>query len=279
MAASLPDSMGIDSKMCSPDFYQNVIVMRHGERMDNFEPLWASTATRPWDPPLFRDGWVRALETGRTLRKTLGFPINRVFVSPFLRCVQTASQVVTALCAVRDDTSTLSSHAMPIDPSKVKVSVEYGLCEMMNSTGIRPGVAPKDGNFSMDISKCEALLPAGTVDDKAERLYQELPKWEEPILSTRARYEQVFKDLADKYPTENLLLITHGEGVQVALSAFEKDAQVTKIEYCAYVKLRRPVFQRDHSFTAGEFNVLNISGQSGITYSLPNSSTTHIDEV
>ncbi|XP_028775935.1 uncharacterized protein LOC114732764 [Neltuma alba] len=136
--------------------------------------LQALHCNRPWDPPLFRDGWVRALETGRTLRKTLGFPINRVFVSPFLRCVQTASEVVTALCAVRDDTSTLSSHAMPIDPSKVKVSVEYGLCEMMNSTGIRPGVAPKDGNFSMDISKCEALLPAGTVDDKAERLYQEV---------------------------------------------------------------------------------------------------------
>ncbi|KAK4267855.1 hypothetical protein QN277_024583 [Acacia crassicarpa] len=269
----------MDSKMHSPDFYQNVVVMRHGDRMDNFEPLWASTATRPWDPPLFRDGWVRSLQTGRTLQRNLGFPIHRVFASPFLRCVQTASEVVTALCAVHDDPNALSSDSILIDPSKVKVSIEYGLCEMMNSTAIRPRVAPKDGDFSMDISKCEALLPAGTVDVKAEKLYKELPKWEETILSTRARYEKVFKGLADKYPTENLLLITHGEGVQVALSAFEKDVQVAKIEYCAHVKLRRPVFKKDQSFTAGDFKMLNLSGESGVTFSLPNSSTNHNDEV
>ena len=38
----------------------------------------------------------------------------------------------------------------------------------------------------------------------------QLPQWEEPVLHTRARYEQIVKDLADKYPTENLLLVTHG---------------------------------------------------------------------
>ena len=38
----------------------------------------------------------------------------------------------------------------------------------------------------------------------------QLPKWEEPVMVTRARYEQIFKDLADNYPTENLLLVTHG---------------------------------------------------------------------
>ena len=108
--------------MPSPNFHQNVVVMRHGERMDNFEPLWASTASRPWDPPLFRDGWIRALQTGQILRNSLGFPIHRVFVSPFLRCVQTASQVVIALCAIHhDDTNFVSGHDIPIDSSKVKV--------------------------------------------------------------------------------------------------------------------------------------------------------------
>jgi len=37
-----------------------------------------------------------------------------------------------------------------------------------------------------------------------------LPKWEEPLSDTRARYEKIVKDLADKHPTENLLLVTHG---------------------------------------------------------------------
>lgn len=39
----------------------------------------------------------------------------------------------------------------------------------------------------------------------------QLPKWEEdPNLHTRPRYKQIVKDLADKYHTENLLLVTHG---------------------------------------------------------------------
>ena len=65
----------------------------------------------------------------------------------------------------------------------------------------------------------------------------------------------------------------------MALSAFKKDAQVSKIDYCAHVKLRRPIYQKDQSFTAGEFNVLNISGQSGITFSLSNAYTNHNNEV
>lgn len=105
----------------APESYQNVVVMRHGDRIDNFEPLWVSTATRPWDPPLFQAGRVRAIRTGRWFRKSLGFPIHRVFVSPFLRCVQTASEVVTALCAIHDDLDAFVGDAIPIDPSKVKV--------------------------------------------------------------------------------------------------------------------------------------------------------------
>ena len=37
-----------------------------------------------------------------------------------------------------------------------------------------------------------------------------MPKYEEPIASTKARYEQIVKDLADKHLNENLLLVTHG---------------------------------------------------------------------
>lgn len=57
-------------------FYQNVIVMRHGDRADNFEPLWVSTAARPWDPHIVEEGRVRAFCTGRRLRANLGFPIR-----------------------------------------------------------------------------------------------------------------------------------------------------------------------------------------------------------
>lgn len=103
--------------------YQNVIVMRHGDRLDNFEPLWTSTAARPWDPPLAQDGKNRAFRNGQRLRSQVGFPIHRVFVSPFLRCIQTASEVVAALSAVDFDPNAVSSRdVLSIDNTKIKVS-------------------------------------------------------------------------------------------------------------------------------------------------------------
>ena len=52
--------------------------------------------------------------------------------------------------------------------------MEYGLCEMMNSLAVRPNVAPKDGIFSFDISQCESVLPAGTIDNTTEMVYKEV---------------------------------------------------------------------------------------------------------
>lgn len=111
------------------EFFQNVVVMRHGDRIDNFEPLWTTTAARPWDPPLVEKGRVRAFRTGRDLKSRLGFPIHRVFVSPFLRCVQTASEVVSALCAVDEYPDVTCGDRIAIDSSKVKVrSLELHVC-------------------------------------------------------------------------------------------------------------------------------------------------------
>lgn len=44
---------------------------------------------------------------------------------------------------------------------------------MMSSLAIRDSVAPKDGIFSFDISKCKSVLPAGTVNN-AEMVYKEV---------------------------------------------------------------------------------------------------------
>ncbi|KAL5538192.1 hypothetical protein UlMin_045527 [Ulmus minor] len=194
-----------------PNDTQNIVVMRHGDRIDNFEPHWVSTAARPWDPPLFGAGMDRAFCTGRKLRTQLGFPIHRVFVSPFLRCVQTAKQAISGLFPLVDDPSDVSGRDVPIDQSKAKVSIEYGLCEMLNSAAIRPQSAPTNGDFGFNVEELEALFPAGIVDRSVEPVYKELPKWQEPSDVARNRYAQVIKALADKYPKENLLLVTHGK--------------------------------------------------------------------
>lgn len=102
--------------------HQNVIVMRHGDRVDHLEPLWVLTSKRPWDPPLVHDGMVRAFGTGQRIRSHSGFPIHRVFVSPFLRCIQTASEVVAALSAVDiDPNATSSKDVISVDNSTLKV--------------------------------------------------------------------------------------------------------------------------------------------------------------
>lgn len=156
-----------------PNHHQNVVVMRHGHRLDNFAPLWVSTAARPWDPPLYKDGLTRAFNTGRDLRNNLGFPIHRVFVSPFLRCVQTAGEAISGLVSPVDDPNAGAGPG-PIDTSKVKVSIEYGLCEMLNHVAIRPQSAPKDGEFGFKVSELEALFPDEIVDSSVEPVYKEV---------------------------------------------------------------------------------------------------------
>ncbi|XP_058104381.1 uncharacterized protein LOC131248229 [Magnolia sinica] len=249
------------------EFLQNVVVMRHGDRIDNCEPMWISTAPRPWDPPLTEAGKIRAWCTGKKLRSK-EHKIDRVLVSPFIRCIQTAAEVVSALCAV-DEASLLkeTSANVVLDPSKVKVSIEYGLCEMLSREAIRMDLIPKDGNWILEISELEAMLPAGTLDRSAERVYQEMPQWEEQHSAARHRYKEVIMALADKYPHENLLLVSHGEGVGVAVTAILKDMVVYEVEYCAYAHSQRLItFIPSGGFKAEDFKMLTKNGKTGICF-------------
>lgn len=45
---------------------------------------------------------------------------------------------------------------------------------MINSIAIRINVAPKDGNFSFDVSELEAMLPSRTMDNNVEMVYKEV---------------------------------------------------------------------------------------------------------
>ncbi|XP_057530512.1 uncharacterized protein LOC130808957 [Amaranthus tricolor] len=250
-----------DGGSSNNEFDQNVLVMRHGDRMDNFDTTWVKTAARPWDPPLFEAGKTRAFNVGKYFKTQLDFPIHRVFVSPFLRCIQTAAEVMNGLCS--DDAGD--------DFSKVKVSIEYGLCEMLIREAIRPELAPKDGNFDFNLSELEAMLPVGTVDHTVERIYSEMPRWEETVLGCRSRYEQVIQALADKYPTENLLLVTHGEGVGTSVSTLKKDAVVYEVNYCAYSHAKRHIVLAENgSFDAGSFDLVTASNETGIHWILNN---------
>ncbi|THU56141.1 hypothetical protein C4D60_Mb11t14130 [Musa balbisiana] len=245
---------------------QNVWVMRHGDRIDDQEPLWVAHAKRPWDPPLAEGGLIRAWTAGKRLRGA-GVPIHRVVVSPFLRCLQTAAEVIRALCCVVDDDSRLlameTSQDAVLDPSRVKVSIEYGLSEMLNSEAIGSTVAPKDKKWFPHISDLGALLPSGTLDQSAESVYKELPHWEESVLEARKRYVSVIRALADKYPNENLLLVSHGEAIGASITSALEDSMVFDVEYCASCHLRRKILSNPlQSFNTEDFKVVTESGQT-----------------
>ncbi|ERN00167.1 hypothetical protein AMTRI_Chr13g83340 [Amborella trichopoda] len=238
---------------------QNIIVMRHGDRVDQVKPLWIHNAQRPWDPPLVDEGKIRAWCKGKRLRNE-GFQIHRVLVSPFVRCIETASEAIAALCAHEEHLVETTSENAVIDPTKVKVSIEYGLCEALCRLAINPEVVPKDGKWFPDVSELEALLPQGTVDRSVERVYPELPQWEEEMEEARDRYRRVIQALADKFPNENLLLVTHGEGVGTAILEFsKKPAVVYQVDYCAFAHLQRSASSLD------DFEVLTKNGQTGIS--------------
>ncbi|KAI3918739.1 hypothetical protein MKX01_042059 [Papaver californicum] len=263
--------MNLSSSLSSADSngeqIQHIVVMRHGDRIDNIEPLWISTAKRPFDPPLAEPGKVRAFCTGRKLRNNLDFPIDRVFVSPFRRCIQTASEVISGLCAINDDPLEMTSDNIKIDPSKVKVSIEFGLCEILNREAIGIDMAPDNGNWGFNASELESLLPAGTVDKSVFRVYKEMPRWEESVTEARTRYLQVVQALADKFPSENLLFVTHGEAIGAVISSLMKDTTVYGVEYCAYAQPKRRVsFKSDGTFSAGNFEIVALLDQFGVSF-------------
>ena len=57
MASSLSQKQAPGgSKGASERVKQRLIIIRHGERLDNVDPHWERTAERPYDPPLTEEG-------------------------------------------------------------------------------------------------------------------------------------------------------------------------------------------------------------------------------
>lgn len=55
-APATPSSSDVDGFAGMGGSGGTVIVMRHGHRQDEQDPVWHRTAQRPWDPPLSKKG-------------------------------------------------------------------------------------------------------------------------------------------------------------------------------------------------------------------------------
>eukprot|EP00271_Cylindrocystis_brebissonii_P008533 TRINITY_DN2290_c1_g1_i2.p1 TRINITY_DN2290_c1_g1~~TRINITY_DN2290_c1_g1_i2.p1 ORF type:complete len:510 (-),score=98.83 TRINITY_DN2290_c1_g1_i2:335-1864(-) len=264
---------------------QTMIAMRHAERLDEVDQSWCATAQRPWDPPITSKGREMAFEAGRRLRLE-GWEITRVVVSPFLRCIQTAVEVVAALAT--DDSMAIPGEEerrreAALQQTKIKVSIDYGLGEVMNPRVIRspPPLQPDGSSQSWLPAESELLaqLPKAWLEPSSIPTMSELARFPEVDEEAHMRFARAFDLLADTYPDDNILCITHGEAVSVSVSRL-LPVTVYEVCNCGFSWAQRSIYGRGDDDEggggggggqmrpAGEWELLTDSGSTGISWVL-----------
>eukprot|EP00850_Spirogloea_muscicola_P018486 SM000170S02658 [mRNA] locus=s170:65371:66694:+ [translate_table: standard] len=243
--------------------------MRHGERADDADPAWAPAADRPWDPPLTARGAAQARAAGEALGAA-GLGITRVVTSPFLRCVQTTAQVLAGLAAAAERAG--GGQPQP----DVRVSIDCGLGEIMSPRAIRspPSTRGRDDNdpavWLAPLADLEALLPTDSLDRSVRPLLDQLPAFPEVEVMSHMRFANAFEAIADQFPNENILCISHGEGVSVSVSRLVP-VTVYTVAYCGYSVTQRPIFLLHPELTqrpGGEWELVSQPETTGVSWIL-----------
>ncbi len=157
---------------------QRIWIVRHGNREDFQNPGWAKTASRPFDPALSADGETQAKEVGLSLQ---GESVHRVFASPFLRTIQTASHIADAL--------------------NLPVCLEPGIGEILPNVKSTPELLPAD----------ERRQRFPRVDEN----YTAVDEFPYPETSEEGHERAAIaaRTLTDRFPDKNMLMVTHGAPV------------------------------------------------------------------
>lgn len=182
---------------------QTVWIARHGNRQDFVDSSWHRTAERPFDPGLSADGILQAKELGKRLQAE---KIAHIFVSPFLRTVETAHYVAEAL--------------------DLSIKVESGLSEFLNP------------NWFFSTPECLTIDSLSQLFPRVDRSYTsrviaEFPETEQTALR---RAGKVARHLAAEFP-QNLLLVGHGASVLGATRGLLEDPVHVSCPLCGLFKL------------------------------------------
>ncbi|MDJ0598819.1 MAG: histidine phosphatase family protein [Crocosphaera sp.] len=183
--------------------YQTVWIARHGNRLDFVNPDWFNRAERRYDPPLSEDGFVQAKQLGNRLKKE---NIGHIFASPFLRTIQTASEVAKIL--------------------DLPIKLEAGIGEWHNPHWMseRPKIHPRElleKNYPyIDWNYTSYLVP-------------EYPEMEVIMMKRMANIAQ---QLVNNY-TEDILLVGHGASVIGLTEGLTQESPTFKPSLCCLVKL------------------------------------------
>jgi broad specificity phosphatase PhoE len=184
---------------------QTIWIARHGNRHDFVHPEWFTTAPRRYDPPLSVDGFIQAQELGQRLQAE---NIQHLFVSPFLRTIQTAHEVSQFL--------------------NLPMKLEAGLGEWHNSEWMSepPETSPQE------------FLAAEYAEINWN--YQSVihPQYPETKTDVNRRTAVTVKQLVQKFE-EDILIIGHGASVFGVTKALVEDIPNDKIPLCSLTKVVR----------------------------------------
>ncbi|MEN9870986.1 MAG: hypothetical protein RLZZ171_1974 [Cyanobacteriota bacterium] len=184
---------------------QTVWIARHGNRLDFVNPEWFNTATRRYDPPLSDDGFIQAAELGQRLKSE---NIKHLFVSPFLRTIQTAHEVAQVI--------------------NLPMKLEAGLSEWHNSEWMTesPEIHPQE------------LLATAYPTINWSYQSQIYPQYPETKANVNQRTAATVKQLLSKYD-EDILIVGHGASVFGVTQGLVADIPDSKIALCSLTKVVR----------------------------------------
>ncbi|CCQ59062.1 MAG: histidine phosphatase family protein [Crocosphaera sp.] len=180
-----------------------VWIARHGNRLDFVKPHWFNTAKRRYDPPLSEDGFVQAKQLGKRLQKE---NIGHIFASPFLRTIQTASEVAKIL--------------------DLPIKLEAGIGEWHN---------PHWMSENPEIHPRELLEKDYPYIDWSYSSYL-VPKYPEMEVTMMKRMAEVAEKVVRDYSQE-ILLVGHGASVIGLTEGLTKETPTFKASLCCLVKL------------------------------------------
>ncbi len=185
--------------------FQTVWIARHGNRLDFVNPEWFNTAERPYDPPLSEDGFIQAKQLGQRL---VGEGIKHIFASPFLRTVQTATQIANIL--------------------DLSIKLESGLSEWLNPAWMK--TTPE----KLPLEVLQQSYPR--IDSSyTSRVIANYPETSEMVLERTA---QTARRLTSEF-SEDMLLVGHGASVVGTTQGLVGGTPEVNAALCCLVKLVR----------------------------------------
>ncbi|KAF8360284.1 hypothetical protein PRIPAC_87207 [Pristionchus pacificus] len=219
-----------------------IYTVRHGERMDNVDKTWKMSRKEKgeiWDdPPLTDRGLKQASETGEYLSS---LPITAVFVSPFTRTIQTATQILNQF------------------NSPPPMYIEPGLAESLNACMDPPGIPSKEQMRKLSPYINFSYTPVYSLP---------LPRENGGDVGCYARVATTIQSILDN-TSGNILIVSHGSPIASShLYLFSRWAYVGQctVSTIAYRKgVYVPLSIGDSSHLSNQSNLHRVQSKKGET--------------